>query len=130
MLLSHFINFVSPYPTIYESAGPVKEIQFSPEYAHKTLWLIDHNQLQEYVTHTKASKFINSNIGDLEWWDLKRKVVDQTVKNRFITMIFPWGVDLALDAHVEPLLNFQRPVFNPMIGIQSAGYAQTFLFNS
>jgi hypothetical protein len=54
----------------------------------------------------KSSKYISSNIGDLEWWDLKRKVSDQTVKNRFITMIFPWNIDAALDAHVEPLLNF------------------------
>ena len=121
--MSHFINFNSPYPTIYESVGPVKEIQFSAELAHKTLWLIDHNSVHEYTTHTKASKYISSNIGDLEWWDMKRKVTDQSVKNRFITMIFPWNIDTALDAHVEPLLNFQRPVFNGLIGIQSAGYA-------
>jgi hypothetical protein len=62
--------------------------------------------VHETTTHSKASKFIHSNIGDLEWWDLKRKVIDQGAKNRFIIMVFPWNIDTALDAHVEPLLNY------------------------
>jgi hypothetical protein len=63
-------------------------------------------------------KVVSTEIGNLEWWDLGCSVTDQAhSRDRLVGMLFPWGVDVTLDAHLESLLGNQRPTFQASVGV-------------
>ncbi|CAD8190007.1 unnamed protein product [Paramecium pentaurelia] len=119
---NNYIKMQSPYPSLYEVGGQFKQWQFEAEQAAKMLYLIDHNSVK---SNMKMCKFVETNIGELEWWDLKKQG-DNNNQNRLFLMLHPWEADTQLSTQLDQILNYQKPTFAPLIGVQSMGYCVSF----
>ncbi|CAD8191725.1 unnamed protein product [Paramecium octaurelia] len=122
---NNYIKMQSPYPSLYEVGGQFKNWQFEAEQAAKMLYLIDHNQVK---SNMRMCKFVENNIGEMEWWDLKKQG-DNNNQNRLFLMLHPWEADAQLSTQLDQILNYQKPTFSPLIGVQSMGYCVSFAFS-
>ncbi|CAK62664.1 unnamed protein product (macronuclear) [Paramecium tetraurelia] len=119
---NNYIKMQSPYPSLYEVGGQFKQWQFEAEQAAKMLYLIDHNSVKNNM---RMCKFVETSIGELEWWDLK-KSGDNHNQNRLFLILHPWEADAQLSTQLDQILNYQKPTFSPLIGVQSMGYCVSF----
>ncbi|CAD8124142.1 unnamed protein product [Paramecium sonneborni] len=122
---NNYIKMQSPYPSLYEVGGQFKQWQFEAEQASKMLYLIDHNSIKNNM---KMCKFVETSIGELEWWDLKKQG-DSNNQNRLFLMLHPWEADNQLSTQLEQILNYKKPTFSPLIGVQSMGFCVSFSFS-
>ncbi|CAD8118418.1 unnamed protein product [Paramecium sonneborni] len=122
---NNYIKMQSPYPSLYEVGGQFKQWQFEAEQASKMLYLIDHNSIKNNM---RMCKFVETSIGELEWWDLKKQG-DQNNQNRLFSMLHPWNADIQLSTQLESILKNKKPTFSPLVGIQSMGFCVSFSFS-
>lgn len=108
-------------PSLYETYGPLGDLDLNMNKCAQLIKLTYKRQ--------KQTGIVPVTIGDVEWWDVEHHEQGAT-QDRLVAQLFPWGVDSTLDAHLENLLNGNKPVFNSTLGVPGIGYAVSFVFSS
>ncbi|KAM3137545.1 hypothetical protein pb186bvf_010335 [Paramecium bursaria] len=123
---NNFVKAPIGHPSLYEVAGNINNIQFTPQKASEILYLIDHNSRKQKL---KKCRSLFNKHGEMEFWDLK--IGQQTESDdRLFSMVYQQRLDQILNKEIQQFLNNQSNVFQPYIGIQSIGNSVSFVLKS